>query len=139
MLAARRLLQLLLRAAGTAEQQAGGGVLRPSSCCWSGLHASLLTALLGSCPQAVGQELDAVLVALQAAVQGGALHDNAGLGHALMALVKAFSAVLTGQQVAQLQAIVGATTSFLTRGLAARLQQLAQQRQAARACGEAVQ
>lgn len=127
-LAARRLLQLLLHAAGTSEQQDAANALRPGSCCWAEPHASLLTALLGSCPQAVGQQLDGVLAALQAAVQGGSLCGSAGLGHALMALVKAFSAVLTARQVVRLQAIVAATTSFLTRGLAAKLHQLAQQR-----------
>ena len=130
-----RLLQLLLIAAsGSAGQQPAattGVMLGGSSSCWHEAHANLMKAVLDSSPQLVAQQLPATLTALQAAVQQPALIKATAFGQLLMALLKNFGTTFTKQQVEQLQVVVSHTSTFLTKSLTAKLQQLHKQHELA--------
>jgi hypothetical protein len=135
---AYRLLQLLVLAATgshhptSLEQQqqqqqqifTPPGVLAGAGCCWSDSHAVLMRAIVDSCPKVVTDNLSDVITALRAAAQQPALTKSAAFGQLLMALVKGYAAVLTPQQVEQLLAAAAATTSFMTKSVVAKLQQL---------------
>lgn len=73
----------------------------------------------------MAQQLDGLLRALSAAVP--ALSKSTGFGQLLMALLKAHGGVLSGTQVAALQAVAAGSASFLSKALAAKLAALAAQ------------
>jgi hypothetical protein len=86
-----------------------------------------MRALVDGCPKVVADNLTDVITALGAAAQQPTLTKSAAFGQLLMALVKGYAAVLTGQQVEQLLAAAAATSSFMTKSVVAKLQQLAAQ------------
>lgn len=94
----------------------------------------LMRALIDSCPNVVTDSLNDVITALKVAAQQPALTKSAAFGQLLMALVKGYAAVLTAQQVQQLLAAAAATSSFMTKPVVAKLQQLAAQHAAVVPC-----
>lgn len=128
-----RLLDLLLVAAlghAAAAQHHTAYTSGVRSCCWREPHASLLKHLLDMGPQHATQRLGAVVAALEAAVQHPAVASSTAFGQLVMSLLKACAAALSTQQVEQLQAVVGLTSTFLTKSLTSKLQQLQQQHSA---------
>lgn len=107
-------LDLLLQAA------LGGS----GQCCWQEPHASLLKGLIDSCPSVVAQQLSAVLQALGAAVKQPGTAKSTVFGQLLMSMLKSYAGVLSQQQVEQLQNVVVGTSTFLTKALSSKLQQL---------------
>jgi hypothetical protein len=103
------------------------GALAAASCCWTDSHTVLMRALVDSCPNVVTNSLGNVITALRIPAQQPQLTKSAAFGQLLMALVKGYAAVLTAQQVEQLLAAAAATSSFMTRSVVAKLQQLAAQ------------
>jgi hypothetical protein len=134
------LLQLLVGAATGCGQHTGieqqqqqqrtftpPGVLAAATCCWTDSHAVLMRALVDSCPNIVTDNLNHVITSVQVAAQQPVLSKSAAFGQLLMALVKGYAAVLTAQQVEHLLAAAAATSSFMTKSVVAKLQQLSAQ------------
>lgn len=139
-----RLLQLLVEAAvglpagGTSAAAAGQpaaftppGELAGLSCCWNDSHAVLMRSLLDSCPRVATSQMDTLVAALKAAAQQPGMAKSASFGQLLMAVVKNYGAVLTKQQVEQLLEAAAATSTFMTKSVVTKLQQLAEQHAAA--------
>lgn len=134
-----RLLELLLLGAaipaGHAVPSATAFTPVPglSSCCWGESHAVLMKALLDSSPQVVSAQLDRVIAAVKAAAREPALTKSTAFGQLLMALVKAYAAVMGLGQIRELEVAAAATQTFLSKALKSKLQQLAAQHGMARA------
>jgi hypothetical protein len=92
---------------------------------WREAHLLVLQALLDARAECVVAQLPR-LVAAMAAATDGPLGANPKLCQGFTALAAGFGAALGAGQLARLAEAAGRTNTFMTKGLLARLRQLAQ-------------
>lgn len=97
----------------------------PGGGAWREPHLAVLQPLLDTRAECAVAQLARLCAALASAARGDALRGSAKLSQCVMALAAGFGAALAPAQVQELAAAVSGMQTFLTKGLLAKLRQLA--------------
>jgi hypothetical protein len=103
---------------------AAGATTAGPAAAWGEPHLLALQALLDARPECVAAQIPRLVAALAAAARGP-LATSPKLCQAMTSLAAGFGAALGRADAAGLAAAAAATRTFMTKGLVARLRQLA--------------